>query len=147
MLTNSSFFGIECDIIGLTIGCWSKPSPMSWERQMTKTSWQSWSVKHLSYTFKHLIEIDGTSMHNTCMKKINWKCNVITKSYYTQTHHLCIYNFTLGNPFRMLFKGLCKGVWCLPNFFSMFLAYYLTNLEKSDLFKILVTHTIIKILP
>jgi hypothetical protein len=66
--------------------------------------------------------IGSRRTHPTYLPHINLKCKLITKTYYTQTHQLCIYNSTLGNPFPMLFQGLCKGVWCLPDFFSTFLA-------------------------
>jgi len=58
-----------------------------------------------------------TSMHNTCMKKFNSKCKVITKHI---THKPINYAYTIYTWKPI--SNAVQGVRCLPNFFSTYLA-------------------------
>ncbi len=64
-------------------------------------------LEHPLYTLNQSLEIKATSIHKTCMKKIQFKFQVNNKNILC-TNQFWIYNFTFESPFCCLLMRLCK---------------------------------------
>lgn len=93
------------------------------------------------------LRLKKINVHNTCMKKFQFKVQIIIEIFCAQTHQLCTYNFILKNQFSMFIDRAMQVCVIGASPLLFLYSWLLPSLSKTWWpLKILIKNTIVKVL-